>query len=246
MTQLFSRSTLERHCCGEYFAHIHGDTLQQQQHEREQNMSTYSVNITNSSGAPQNVAMYQVYPNLGNGLPLVWFAKNINDKNNNSFQWDVEWGLNWGTTLQPLVEGVLWESGGSMVSTEPNKTGGINQMTVSRSGGDFMTSGVIANTSIPPGSMQVLTDTSFTVPDALKMSIAVYMKGKPTFAMQGKPNGKYLFDTHPTYYVCVTDHKEGVAVSGTYVSSPTEVIFKGGSTSLNFTLDPTLTFKPMT
>jgi hypothetical protein len=90
--------------------------------------------------------------------------------------------------------------------------------------------------------MEIASDRSFTVKESEKMSVSVYMDDKPTFAMQGKPNGKYLFDTRPTYYICVTDSKTGVAVSGAFVTSPTEAQFSGGTTDLAFELSDTLEF----
>lgn len=201
----------------------------------------YSISITNKSGASENVAIYQSYPNLDGGLPLVWVAKNINDTNTNTFSWEIDWALNWGTTPQPLVPGVLWSSGGTPITVEPDPSG-ANYVTVSYSNGDFESAGPLNNPNIPNGSMDVITDTSFTVKEAANMSVSVYMNGTPTFAMQGKPNGKYEFDTHPTYYLCTTDHKVGVAVSGEFVSSVTEVIFAEGVTSKSYILDETLNF----
>ena len=205
-------------------------------------MSNYSVSVKNSSGASQNIAIYQSYPNLSSGLPLVWIAKNINNENTNSFSWSVDWALNWGTTKQVLKPGVMWESGGTPRAVEPNQSGGPNKVNVFYQNGDFASSDAYNEDSIPAGSMDVSTDKSFTVSDAAKMSISVYMNGTPTFAMQGKPNGTYQFDTHPTYYLCTTDSKQGVAVDGNFVSSVKEVVFANGVTSLNFRLTETLDF----
>jgi len=88
----------------------------------------------------------------------------------------------------------------------------------------------------------VTTDASFTVDQSNAMSLAVYMNSLPAFAMQGEPNGNFLFDTHPTYWICTTESKQGVAVSGTFVSNPTQFEFANGVTSLNFTLTDTLQF----
>jgi nitrous oxide reductase accessory protein NosL len=205
-------------------------------------MSNYSIKVTNNSGAAQNIAVYQNYPNI-EGYPLVWFAKNVNNSNNNTFSWKIDWELNWGTSNQTLVPGVMWNSGGTPQAVEPNSSGGNNMMDITYSNGDFESGAVYNNTDIPKGSMEVATDTSFTVSESEKMSVSVYMDDQPTFAMQGKPNGKYLFDTHPTYYICVTDNKTGVAVSGTFVTSPTEAQFSEGTTALEFELSDTLQFK---
>lgn len=205
-------------------------------------MSNYSIKVTNNSGAPQNIAVYQNYPNI-EGYPLVWFAKNVNDSNNNTFSWEIDWELNWGTSNQTLVPGVMWNSGGTPQAVEPNSSGGNNMMDITYSNGDFESGAAYNNSDVPAGSMEIATDTSFTVSESEKMSVSVYMNNLPTFAMQGKPNGKYLFDTHPTYYICVTDSKTGVAVSGTFVTSPTEAEFSGGTTTLEFELSDTLQFK---
>lgn len=206
-------------------------------------MSEYSIQVINKSGAKQNVAIYQSYPNVVGGLPLVWVLKNINNTNTNTFSWETPWALNWGTSEQPLTEGVKWTSGGTAQDIDPNSPTGNNAMKVSYAGNDFKSDPAYHEGSLKQGSMLVSTDTSFTVSDSLNMSISVYMNGKPTFAMQGRPNGKYRFDTHPVYYICVTDQKEGVAVSGTFVTSPTEAKFSSGTTELKFELNETLQFK---
>jgi len=125
----------------------------------------------------------------------------------------------------------------------PTASGGKNAMGVSCSDGQFLTNPLAYhNPEVTSGKMLVKTDASFTVPQAKNMSVAVYMNSLPAFAMQGKPNGNYLFDTHPTYWICTTDSKQGVAVSGTYVSSPKQFSFANGVTSLNFELNDTLEF----
>lgn len=59
--------------------------------------------------------------------------------------------------------------------------------------------------------------------------------------MQGKPNGKYIITTKPTYYVAVTDSKEGTVISADYVSAPCVAEFKD-TTHLEGILDESLTF----
>jgi hypothetical protein len=209
---------------------------------KQHNMSNYSIKVKNNSGDNQNIAIYQVYPSLSGGLPLVWITKNINYESNNTFSWNVDWALNWGTTAQVLKAGVMWQSGGTPRAVEPNKSGGKNRINVSYSNGDFTSSDAYNDSNIGAGSMDASTDSSFTVSQSKCMSISVYMNGTPTFAMQGKPNGTYQFDTHPSYYICVTDSKQGVAVDGNYVSSPTKVVFANGVTNLSYELTNTLDF----
>lgn len=210
-------------------------------------MSSYSISVLNSSGAPANVAIYQTYPNLKTGLPLVWLLQTINNGNTNTYNWSIDWALNWGTTEQPLAPGVLWSSGGPLQNMNPTAAGGNNEMGVTYSSGQFQTSPTaFYDPEVPSGSMLVKTDASFTVSQSLAMSLAVYMNSLPAFAMQGKPNGNFLFDTHPTYWICTTDSKQGVAVSGTFVSSPTQFSFTEGVTSLKFKLTDTLEFVLLT
>jgi rhizosphere induced protein len=205
---------------------------------------SYSLKVTNSSGAPANVAVYQNYPSVVGGLPLVWFNKYIPNGNDNTYSWDIVWALNWGTSDQPLVPGVLWSSGGPIENMQPNSPQGPNAMAITYVDGEFSTINVIEDSTVPPGDMLVTTDASFTVTQAANMSIAVYMGGKPTFAVHGHPNGKTLFDTHPTYYLCTTDQKEGIAVSSMFVSNPTAVVFNAGVTSLSYILNEELAFVP--
>lgn len=61
----------------------------------------------------------------------------------------------------------------------------------------------------------------------------------------GHPNGQTNFKTHPTYWLCTTDHKEGTAVSSTFVSSPKKVEFSDGITSLSYKLSDILEFVPV-
>jgi hypothetical protein len=206
---------------------------------------SYTLKVSNKNSATQNVAVYQKNPNATDALPLVWFRHTMHSGNNYTFTWDIAWALNWGTTPVPLDGGVLWSSGGTPVTIEPDTIGGKNQMTVSYEAEDFVTKDVINNSHLSAGKMQVITDGAFTSTQATNMSIAVYMDGKAALAMQGKPNGTYTFDTHPTYYLCVTDHEEGVAVTGDYVSSATEVKFEAGITELAYELTDGMLFKPV-
>ena len=208
-------------------------------------MSNYSISVVNQSGAPANIAIYQTYPNLVDGLPLVWLTQNINDGNKNTYDWEIDWALNWGTSPQPLTVGVQWTSGGPVQPMNPTTSGGVNEMGITYSNGQFQTQPGFNDPNLEPGSMLVMTDGSFTVGQSAAMSVAVYMNSLPAFAMQGRPNGKFRFDTHPTYWICTTDAKQGVAVSGTFVSSPTQFQFARGVTTLNYKLTDTLEFVPI-
>jgi hypothetical protein len=206
-------------------------------------MSDYSLTVTNNSGAAQNIAIYQQYPDVVGGLPLVWILKNVNDGNKTTFSWSVDWGLNWGTTEDVLAPGVKWASGGPYQSMEPAVQGGNNAMGITYVNGEFSTnSPAFYSSSVKPGDMLVTTDTSFTVTQAKLMSVAAYMNKLPALAVQGKPNGKYSFHTHPTYWLCTTDSNQGVAISDDYVSSPTQFTFADGVTSLSYVLNDKLQF----
>ncbi|WP_111779134.1 hypothetical protein [Pectobacterium parvum] len=206
-------------------------------------MSSYNISVSNESGAAASIAIYQTYPNITNGLPLVWLRQTINDGNTNVYSWSVDWALNWGTTEQPLAPGVQWRSGGPIQSMDPTTSSGYNAMGIRYSDGQFQTSPLAYyDENVPSGSMLINTDTSFTVRDSKALSLAVYMNSLPAFAMQGKPNGNFVFDTHPVYWICCTDSKQGVAVQGTFVSSPTLLSFPDGVKSLSFTLNETLRF----
>lgn len=207
-------------------------------------MSDYAVSVVNQSGEDVQVAIYQAYPDQ-EGFSLVWLLKQINDSNQTTFTWEINWSLNWGTLPQKLAPGVQWTSAGPVQNMEPNAQGGKNAMGVVYSGSEFSTSPTAYNDpDVAPGALQVKTDSSFTVKEAKLMSLAVYMNSLPAFAMQGEPSGTFTFDTHPTYYICTTRHKQGVAVDGTFVSNPTEIKFAAGVTNLGFILNDELKFVP--
>lgn len=207
-------------------------------------MSNYSIEITNNSGATQDIAVYQQYPDI-NGLPLVWFAKSVPNGNSTTFTWSIDWALNWGTTEQQLAPGVQWTSGGPLQAMQPTQSQGTNAMGVIYSGSEFETSPTAYyDATVASGNMLVATDTSFTVAQASLMSVSVYMNGLPAFAVQGEPNGKFLFQTHPTYWLCTTSAAQGVAISETFVSSPLEFVFAAGVTSLSYILNDELEFVP--
>ncbi|MBC1225419.1 hypothetical protein GNF10_35060 [Nostoc sp. UCD121] len=209
-------------------------------------MSDYSIKVTNKSGAPQKIAIYQQYPDVVAGLPLVWILKNVNKGNDTTFSWSVTWALNWGTSDDVLAPGVKWKSGGPLQSMNPATQGGNNEMGITYSNGEFSTNPeAFNNSNVKPGDMLVTTDTSFTVADAKLMSIAAYMNGLPALAVQGKPNGKYNFHTHPQYWICTTDSDQSVAISDDFVTNPINVTFASGVTSLSYELNDELIFVPV-
>lgn len=207
---------------------------------------SYSIKIKNSSGDTQNIAIYQEYPGLSaTGFPLVWFNKPVPNGNETTFTWNTDWGINWGTTAQTLAPGVQWTSGGSLQTMDPTASTGNNAMGITYTGSEFETKPTAYHDhTVPAGSMLVTTDKSFTVAQANLMSVAVYMNGLPTFAVKGQPNGKTLFNTHPTYWICTTSSKQGVAVSSMFVSNPTQCQFAAGVTTLSFILNDSLEFVP--
>jgi hypothetical protein len=205
-------------------------------------MSDYTISVKNQSGEDVKVAIYQAYP-AQDGLSLVWLRKQINEDNSTDFNWEINWGLNWGTTDQKLAPGVQWNSHGPAQDMNPTAAKGTNAMGVVYSGSEFRTDPKAYNDpNVESGSMQVKTDDSFSVKQAKAMSLAVYMNGLPAFAMQGQPRGTFTFATHPTYYICTTDHKQGVAVTGNFVSNPTEIVFAAGVTTLSYVLNDELEF----
>lgn len=192
-------------------------------------MTTYNLKVINKSGAPQTVALYQKLPNV-DGHPLVWFSKYIVNGNTDMFTWDIDWGLGWGTTSAPLKAGVTYQSHSTTqsVTPSPGVTNGIKiGYSASKSGtdGDF-TQSPMKVSDIGVGELKIDTTADFSDQQASNMCVAVYVQDKPVFAMQGRPNGNYLIDTHPVYYMAMTDAKESTAVSGTYISNPTKVEFE--------------------
>lgn len=190
-------------------------------------MSKYKLKVINRSGMSQTVAVYQDFPIRG--YPLVWFSKYVVDKNTAIFSWNENWGLGWGTTEGYIADGVLFSMRGPIQSVDPS-IGALNGIRIGYNRAPFGNDGDFTQTplslgNLGSGELGIETTKEFTVVESKDMSVAVFSDNKPVFVMQGKPSGKYILKTHPTYYISITDLEESTTVSGEYVSNPTEVRF---------------------
>ena len=215
-------------------------------------MTTYTLTITNQSGAAQTVAVFQVNsPNTGS--PLVWLSQLINNQCNYSFTWDTTWALGFGSTSTPLNTGVTYTSNYS-APVQPTQADGENALSITYPDSAFAGSAYY-NPSLDTGVMQIITDTSFTVTESLDMSVAVYMYGIPILASQGAPNSQYEFYSDTLYYLTVSDYPVGSVLPSfepqqqadamcltNQMSSPTQFDFASGVTSLSYTLSDELEF----
>lgn len=218
---------------------------------------TYSVNVTNKSGAPQNVAIFLADASNNSEFSLVWLLKTINDGGNYLFSWDqTTFGLGWGSTSQPIDVSVQFTSGQAPTPVFPNTAGGNNVLPVQYQNNDFLSGIPYANSSFH-NKLEITTDTSFTVSDSLTMSVALYMDILPALAMQGAPNTYYYFDiAQISYYLTVTDLTQGVVLPKpntqadknlfvqltTSMSTPTKIAFEPGAMDLKYVLNDTLVF----
>lgn len=214
-------------------------------------MTTYNLRVKNSGTAKQHVAVFQDYPSISKtiGLPLIWYSKVISSGNTEEFKWDINWGLNFGTTTAPLVPGVQYSSKGTTISVEPDPNGsnpngmkvGYTKDSTDPTGGDFHSESY-TDRSLAPGKLGIKTSKEFTVHDADKLALTIYMNGKAAFAVHGKPNGNYAVDTHPTYWIAVTEEKEGVAVTVDYIGGARQFEYHNGNTDINCDLNDNLVF----
>ncbi|MBC1225420.1 hypothetical protein GNF10_35055 [Nostoc sp. UCD121] len=217
----------------------------------------YSLTIHNSSGADQNIALFQADA-LKSGFPLIWLSKKISNDNHHTFDWSIIWGLGYGSTSQPLDVGVSYVSQ-KMMQVRPNDASGVNEIHIKYDDQNFTFSEPYYNDKIESGVMQIITDTSFTVEDSLKMSVAVYMKNKPILVSQGRPNYQYQFYTNTIYYLTVTDIPEGsvlpvftssnssmmkfISQPNSAISKPTKVNFSASKNELRYNLNNLLVFE---
>ncbi len=203
--------------------------------------NNYNISITNLSKVDKTVAIYQEYDT--EGLPLIWISKRIPAGVQKNFCWSIDYGLSYGTTTTELRNGVSWSSSGPVHNVFPNEKGGKNSCSFTYESDAFVLGEPFNNEDVPLGSMEISTDKTFFAENSVNTSLSVYMNGKPAFAMPADPNGLYRFRATPTYFMCVTESKEGTAISGSYFSTSKEAKFKNGSTSLEFNLDQLLEFK---
>lgn len=225
--------------------------------EKEASIMTYSVNVTNSSGAPQNVAIFLADASDINEFSLVWLVTTINNGGNYSFKWDqTDFGLGWGNTSQPVDIGVLFTSGQSPTSVSPTTANSNNALPVQHNNNGFFSGTPYLNPNIH-NKLEITTDASFTVSASLTMSVALYVAQYPALVMQGAPNTRYYFDiAQISYYLTVTDLAQGVMLpklntqldensiiqSKSSLSTPTKIVFGSGAMDLTYILDGTLTF----
>jgi hypothetical protein len=219
---------------------------------------TYSVTVSNSSGASQKVAIFLAGTSSASGYSLVWLLNTINDQGNYQFKWDeTAYGLGWGTTTQPIDAGMQFQVG-QATPVSPNTSGGKNVLPIGYQNGSFSSGATYFDIGVS-GKLEIDTDTSFTVSNALTMSVALYMASIPALVVQGAPNTQYLFDiTQFSYYLTVTNSALGVALPRSNakfvakapmvvdsMTTPTEIAFGPGATSLKYNLTNTLIFQPM-
>lgn len=224
---------------------------------KEKLIVTYSVNVTNKSGAPQNVAIFLTDASNNSGFSLVWSLKTINDGGNYSFNWDqTAFGLGWGSSSRPIDVSVQFTAGQAPTAVFPNTVGGYNVLPILYKNNAFLSGTPYVNSNLS-NKLEITTDTSFTVSNSLTMSVALYMGASPTLAIQGAPNTYYYFDVPQiSYYLTVTDLAQGAALpkpnTQTFdnlviqltasMSSPTKITFEPGDTNLEYILSDTLTF----
>lgn len=218
---------------------------------------TYSVQVTNNSGASQYIAIFLADNLGGNAYSLVWRVKGTNNGADVSFNWDQnDVGLGWGNTSQPLDVNTLYTSGQPPVTVYPANVGGLNVLPVQHNSYGFF-SGTPYVKSGMYNQLEIATDSSFTVSDATNMSVALYIDEYPALALQGAPNTFYYFDmTRLAYYLTVTNFTQGVALpqmndlstarrfadAGTSMSAPVKIAFDAAQTDLKYILNSNLNF----
>jgi hypothetical protein len=216
---------------------------------------TYSLIIKNSSGLSKTVAIYQIFPNSGTNFSLVLFSKLIPENVQPvTFKWEMDWGLNWGTSSDPLATGVAFAPGGLLVPTQPNLAGGINTLEITYENKSFTSKNSWHDLSLTIGKLQVITDSTFTAIQAGKMSVALYLNGNASVAFSGQPNSKYPIDvSNPAYYLVVTDLLESEVISVNGLAPITRAVmsnskelppFTTANPSQTYTLNTTLHFEP--
>lgn len=218
---------------------------------------TYSVHVTNNSGASQFIAIVLADASGGSDFSLVWFVKGSNNGSHVVFSWDPTlFSLGWGITPKPLDVGVLFSSLSPAISVFPDIAGGVNVLPVLHNKYGFYTGTPYVKKSLF-NKLEVITDRSFTVSDARDMSVVLYIDKRPALAVQGAPNTIYNYDiSQLRYYLTVTDYAESVAIpqftrqdgggreytSVRSISIPFEISFCPEKMDLKYILNENLNF----
>eukprot|EP01084_Bolivina_argentea_P255188 429135_1 len=210
------------------------------------NATHYEIIVNNKSGANQMVALYQTDP-THQFKPLVWKQAGIANGGKGVYMWEVQWGLSWGESTAPLADGVQFIGKGRVINLDPSSKQNNAVKITYDSNNKVWNVAAAENDALANGYLGAKTDTSFSIPEAKAKNfcIDVTMQGEPVLAISGQPNAEYTFETHPKYWLAITQEKVGFAVTGTATGVATEVTFDNGVYNAEMFIDIDGVIKPV-
>jgi len=190
----------------------------------------YSITFSNNSSKKGTACLYQQDPNnLGNVLPLAWFARPAYPNMSVIFSWTIDFSFFWAQT-GTLMPGVQVNPGQTIAADIQNS----NSIVLSapapydfrfgtpQRGQQSGTFYITGDATIPPNTA----------------SVGIGMSGAGTFAMQAQPNYTNIFTPRASYWLTFGNYQQGQALDVDSISNSVEVSFPGNVYDMRVTLEP--------
>jgi hypothetical protein len=213
----------------------------------------YSLTLHNRSPQPNlTFAVYTVPPTNGIGeasgtFPIAWLAKKLNEGNDITFTWTLEFTLMYST--MGAQAGAIWTESASLPVNDETST--QNAALLSYPNGDYQFALNPNSHPVTPG--YVYLDTAGSVPPydpiagpSVALAIATGPARTPTPAIAGNsgPNLHHTFILHPTYYIQAGQMVQGEMADLDTVTMGQEVRFAPGLRNTEWTFNPDNSWSP--
>lgn len=210
--------------------------------------NAYALTVVNQSQMQRpRFAVFASLPVKANfeSVSLAWFVQEIDETNQYTFRWSLEWAFVWSAQGTDAAAGVAWEATGRRAADPDSTTDSAMAFAYD---GDFT-----FRTAEPPQGQQpdgatlwILDDPGIPLPSAKPSSVGVALEGRPVCVLEAGPNLKQTFTLHPTYYIDAGNYRPGQMVDGSDLTAFQRLEYAGGATALTATLnaDNTWTVAP--
>ena len=203
----------------------------------------YKISVKNEQDQGRHIAIYADYPELSSSADsygVIFRSIPITPLGNNQLVWDLEWEIQWATSNEVLAPGTFFSQSGQKhpLLDEPQD---INSYKMRKTEFGFEIYDGTKKAGLPETDFELSSNGSWDQNPDTKTNICVLVGGSKCFALKAQPSTLTTFNTHPTYFICITDEKTGTVVSSSSVTIPTKVVF-GDKTNLQFTLTKQNTF----
>lgn len=191
----------------------------------------YSVKFNNNTGTDGTFMMFTQGVDAGRDdlKTLAWFAKKVNNSTNTSFDWEVDFSLQWAES-GTLSKGVRFVAGQNMPVVMPNSSKAYLDYN-----GAFKFNGAEQG---PQDRFDVYQSANIPVDNS--GSVALAIGGKPACAVPVHPNVVVTFKPDLKYYAAyvLSTVQTSEVIEIDQISSVYPVEFASGVSDIELTLNP--------